>query len=164
MSDEKTLSLIQKCADEKQLRNWIANAKRLQQPGLEKMAIRRLIEVMSKAQAGTLEWDFWRTIYAFEYMLSEERGRTTRLSRTRQKIARDGIEKMLIEWALDKEAKRGFEMLIERNMPELLAEAVILRHPSRFSHDVLEAARTRLLNAGVDPSVLDHPASLAKPS
>jgi hypothetical protein len=63
---------------------------------------------------------------------------------------------MLVEWALDKDTKRGFEMLMERDMPELLAEAVVLRHPSRFSPDVLDAACGKLVAAGIDPSVLQQ--------
>lgn len=150
MSYEKKLSLIMKCKDEKSLRNWIENARRQNETGLEKAALRRLIEILPEQEVGSLEWDFWRTIYAFEHTLTDERGRTTRLSRTRQKVARDGIEATLRQWALDREVTQGFTMLMEHNMPELLGEAIILRHPSRFDAAVQAAARARLIDAGVD--------------
>lgn len=150
MSLQKTLSLIEKSSNEKSLRNWIANARRLNEAEIEKAALRRLIEILPQEEFGSLEWDFWRTIYAFEHVLTDERGRTTRLSRTRQKIARDGVEATLKQWALDKAVTQGFIMLMERNMPDLLGEAIILRHPARFEKNVQAAARARLIGAGVD--------------
>jgi hypothetical protein len=41
-------------------------------------------------------------------------------------------------------------MLLERNLPELTGEAIILRHAERFEPFVVEAARNRLVKAGVD--------------
>ena len=35
-------------------------------------------------------------------------------------------------------------------MPELLGEAVVLRHPDEFGADVMVAARNRLKSSGVD--------------
>jgi hypothetical protein len=101
-------------------------------------------------QPGTVEHDFWQTIQAFEFILSDERGKTTRLSRTRQKVSRVGVVQTLKDWALDQKQTQGFDMLIERGMPELTGEAVILRHLDKFEADVRAAARGRLVRAGVD--------------
>ncbi len=39
-------------------------------------------------------------------------------------------------------------MLIERGMPELTGEAIVVRHSDRFSDDVVAAARRRLNDVG----------------
>ncbi|WP_027155600.1 hypothetical protein [Mesorhizobium sp. WSM2561] len=51
-------------------------------------AFRRLVAVLPKEKPGSIEHDFWQTIQGFEMILSDERGKTTRLTRTRQKVAR----------------------------------------------------------------------------
>ena len=45
-------------------------------------------------------------------------------------------------------------MLLERNMPELTGEAIVLRHAKQFGADVLAAANQRLERAGVETSAL----------
>jgi len=83
----KIVTLIAASEDVGKLRTWIANARKEKQKDIEEAAFRRLIEILPKEAPGTVEHDFWRTIHAFEHMLSEERGKTTRLARTRQKVA-----------------------------------------------------------------------------
>lgn len=83
-------------------------------------------------------------------MLSEERGKTVRLSRTRQKIARVGVMQTLRDLVMSKTPAQGFEMLLERNMPELTGETVVLRHKEHFEAEVDAAAYLRLEAAGVD--------------
>jgi hypothetical protein len=86
--------------------------------------------------------------------LTEERGKTTRLARTRQKVARVGVLKTLEDWALKSDETDGFKMLLERKMPEFTGEAIVLRHSGRFSPQVVIAARQRLETAGVDVAAL----------
>jgi hypothetical protein len=45
-------------------------------------------------------------------------------------------------------------MLLELGMPELIAEAVVLRHSKTFDEQVCAAARDRLVIAGVNVSDL----------
>ena len=68
-------------------------------------------------------------VQAFEYTLSEERGKNTRLSRTRQKVAKAGVVQTLSDWAAGSQETKGFRMLLERGMPEFTGEAITLRHP-----------------------------------
>lgn len=146
----KILSLIAANDDVEKLRTWIANAQKGKEKDIEEAAFRRLIEILPKEAPGTVEHDFWRTIHAFEHILSEERRKTTRLARTRQKVARVGEIETLRDWALGTKSTDGFTMLIERNMPELTGEAIVLRHADRFDAAVVSAATKRLEDAGVD--------------
>jgi hypothetical protein len=146
----KMLQLIESCGDEMKLRQWIANGQKNGETGIIDAAFRRLIEILPKEKPGTVEHDFWRTIHAFEHILSEERGKTTRLSRTRQKVARVGEVETLKDWATATKSTDGFTMLIERDMPELTGEAIVLRHADVFDAAVVTAARRRLEAAGVD--------------
>jgi hypothetical protein len=146
----KVLALIENCRDPEKLRLWIKNARKTGEDGVATVAFRRLIAVLPKEKPGTVEYDFWQTIFAFEYALSEERGKTTRLARTRQKVARVGEIQTLKDWALKVAKTDGFAMLLERNMPELTGEAIVLRHADRFEPAVVAAARRRLEEAGVD--------------
>ena len=148
--NEKALESITKCDDPEKLRTWIKNARNKHAEDVADAAFRKLISIVPSEQPGTVEHDFWQMINAFEYTLSQERGRTTRLSRTRQKITRDGVLQTLKEWAVAKRTTDGFEMLMERDMPELTGEAIVLRHPEKFDADVRSAARERLVRAGVD--------------
>lgn len=43
----------------------------------------------------------------------------------------------------------GYVMLLERNMPELTGEAIVVRHAPQFSAEVVAAARRRLEAAGI---------------
>ncbi len=77
-----------------------------------------------------------------------------RLSRTRMKIGRVGEVKTLADFANATKETQGFEMLMERGMPELTGEAIILRHPEDFDDETRAAAAARLEGAGVDPGSL----------
>lgn len=146
----KILALIESCDDSEKLRLWITNARKKGEDGVAEAAFRRLIAVLPKEKPGTIEHDFWQTIFAFEHALSEERGKTTRLARTRQKVARVGEVQTLKDWALSSTKTDGFAMLLERNMPELTGEAIVLRHANSFDTEVVAAASRRLEEAGVD--------------
>ena len=144
----KILELIASCDDEIKLRNWIANANREGVEEVEDAARRRLIELRASKDvddpSDPIVLDFWKSISALEQELSDERGKTIRLSRTRQKIARVGVEKTLTDLALQPQPSEGYHLLRERGVLDLSAEAVVLRFPERFGEGVLEAARKRL--------------------
>lgn len=148
----RVFAFIANCDDVSNLRTLIKNARARNETKVADAAFRRLIALVPSEQPGTVEHDFWQTIHAFEFTLTDERGRTTRLARTRQKVNRVGVIETLKEWALSEKRTDGFNMLLERGMPELLGEAIVLRHPENFDEHVLAAARARLTAAGVDLS------------
>jgi hypothetical protein len=127
------------------LRNIIVNAGKAGDAEVQRAARLRLYAVSPAEAPGTLEHDVWRSIFALEDTLSEENGKTTRLSRTRQKIGRDGEHKTVTDLILGKPSA-GFAMLVERNMIDHTFEAVALRFADIFAGEVLTAARGRLAN------------------
>lgn len=145
---QKLIEIITTCSDSLKLRNWIKNAHREGAVGVEEAARRRLIEVEASKYiddtSDPLVVEFWKSISALELALSEEKGKTIRLARTRQKITRVGVQKTLNDLALQVKPSEGYFLLRDRGMLDLSAEAVILRFPDRFDENVCNAARSRL--------------------
>jgi hypothetical protein len=151
MSDDakRALAFIRDCTDPMKLRQLATNAHAKGKENVRRAAMLRLYEVQPSEKQGTLEYDVWQSIYALEGELSHERSKTTRLARTRQKIARDGEERTVSDLVTGK-VSEGFRMLVEREMPHLTFEAVALKHSERFQREVLDAAEQRLKDAGYD--------------
>ncbi|MDW9439229.1 hypothetical protein [Sinorhizobium meliloti] len=156
---DRALQMIEQCVDPKSLRQIAVNARRQGMSDVARAADLRLYEILPSEKPGTLEHDVWRSIHALEGTLSSERGKTTRLGRTRPKIARVGECETVKDLILRKEPSEGFHMLLERQMAELTFEAVALRHPDRFDREVLDAAEQRLQEAGI---ILSEPSGLAR--
>lgn len=131
-------------SDVAKLRNWIDNATRQGETALADVARRRLYTLGVKHPAGSFEHEVWVSIHALEDALSAEKGKTTRLARTRQKISRSGEHRTVVDLILAKEPSDGFTQLVDRHMQDLLFEAVALRHPDRFEAEVLQAAQARI--------------------
>ncbi len=151
---KKILAFVAACDDPGKLGSLVRNARAQGAAAVADAAFRKLVALVPAEQPGTVEHDFWQTVQAFEFSLSEERGKTTRLSRTRQKVAKVGVVQTLRDWAAGSQEAAGFKMLLERGMPEFTGEAITLRHPEHFEPHTLEAARQRLTVAGVDPNML----------
>lgn len=153
MTDEaiaKVLEVIRTSRDPDQLRRLMEAARRNSAETVREAAFRRLLHILPGETPGTIEHDFWQTIHAFEEVLRQERGKTVRLSRTRQKVKRVGVMQTLTDFAMNRAPTDGFRMLIDRAMPELTGEAIVLRHQRHFPEDVIKAAEERLRSAGVN--------------
>lgn len=149
--EARALAAISGMTDPERLRTLMTNARRQGSRPVERAAFERLCEVQPSADPGTLEHDVWRAIHALEELLSFERGRTVRLSRTRQKIARHGEAKTCADLALKAVPSEGFAMLVDRGHVALSFETAILRHEARFPSEVIDAARTRLAGVSASP-------------
>lgn len=143
-SADRALKLVEQCVDPQSLRQIAFNARREGMAEVARAADLRLYDILPSEKPGTLEHDVWRSIHALEDTLTKERGKTTRLGRTRPKIARVGVLETIKDLIMRKEPSEGFHMLLERQMAELTFEAVALRHADRFETTVLNAAEQRL--------------------
>lgn len=130
--------------DADQLKQLMANAKRLGNIDVYKQAFRRLCELAGNGKPDALHMDFYSTLAAYEELLTEKNGRTTRANRTRQKLARHGVIKCLEDWAKDPKETQGFSTLVENGLVELTGEFLILKYPGDFSSKAIENARRRL--------------------
>jgi hypothetical protein len=135
--------------DPKLLRNLMENAKRAGRSDLVLQCQVRLAVLAGANYETPLEKDFWSAVTAAEELASEKNGRTTRLIRTRQKVKRVGIKKILEDWAFHKGTTQGFDILVEGGYPELTGEAIVVRHAAEFSEEVVAAARKRLSDRNI---------------
>ena len=139
----RMLEFVGNCTDPAKLRQIALNAGKARNIELQNAAKLRLFAVLPSEEPGTLAYDVWQSIHALEDALSDERGKTIRLSRTRQKIARDGEQKTVADLVVGP-ASEGYRLLIERSMVDLTFEAVALRHPDEFTPMQLDSAKRRL--------------------
>ena len=139
---------IAKCIDPSRLRQGMKNAKDHQRMDLYWQAFRRLCEVEGLNYDDPLEREFYSTLAAYEELLSEKNGHTTRASRTRQKLQRSGVIQCLEDWAVANTPTDGFKLLIDSGLIELTGEYLVLKYPARFSSKALSRARSRLEEAG----------------
>jgi hypothetical protein len=135
--------------DREKLRNWMTNAKRLGREDVRQAAFRQLCRVEGRNIDDPLESEFAVVMRALEEALSEEAGKTKRLTRTRQKLNRSGVRQTLADLALKPKPSLGFMKLLEFNMADMSAEALILKHRDEFEPEVVEAAAKRLADFGV---------------
>lgn len=155
--NSKLLAFISRCNDPKALKEMLRKAREQGAKELEDAAFTQLIGLVPGERPGTLEYDFWRMVHAFETMRSLEAGKTVQLSRTRQKVGRVGVVETLSDWALVRKETQGFRMLMDRDLPELTGEAIILRHADRFSRQTVGGARFRLMSEGVSDKMVIWP-------
>ena len=81
-------SKIVKLTDREGLKNLMANARRLEREDVYWHAFRRLCSLEGLSFDDPMEREFYDVLNAYEELLSEKHGRTTKASRTRQKLKR----------------------------------------------------------------------------
>ena len=153
-NNRKIMAFIEQSVDPDRLASLVRNARAQGATVVADAAFRKLVSIVPTAEPGTVERDFWQAVQATEFTLTEERGKATRMSRTRLKAGKQGVLPTLAEWALKGHDSNGLKILVERQMPEFTGEAAALRHSDKFEADVVEAARARLAAAGVDVAAL----------
>ena len=127
----------------------MANAKRLGRDDVYQAAFRQLCRVEGRNIEDPLEAEFATVMRALEEALTEESGRTNRLNRTRPKLDRVGVRQTLADLALKPQPSLGFMKLLEFNMADMSAEALILKHRNEFDEAVVEAAERPLVEHGI---------------
>jgi len=128
-------------------RTVMQRARKRNMPQVYAAVFRRMCELVGSANDDPndpLVRDFYETLAAYEQLLTENNGRTTSASRTRQKITNKGVYQSLIEWTRDKAETNGFKLLVEANLPEYTGEYLVARYADRFPLDVVVLARERL--------------------
>ena len=97
-----------------------------------------------------IERECLEAVYAYERILFAKRGKKVRAARTWQMIKRHGIIGA-VERAVNRKLETsGYRALVEMGLEEYAFEAVILRHPSTFSSQAVERAKSRLTSLKQD--------------
>ncbi|MBX3577772.1 MAG: hypothetical protein KF723_11215 [Rhizobiaceae bacterium] len=115
----------------------------------------RIAELAGQQFQEVLEREYWTALTAAEEFKTEENGKTTRLSRTRQKYARVGARQVIEDLAASPKITDGFRVLVSNGRPDLTFEGVVLRHSSLFTGPVIEASRHKLASNGVDQATIE---------
>ena len=138
--------------DPKLVRSLLQNAKKAGRNDLVFQCQVRLAKLEGQRYDNQIEKEFWAAVTAAEELATAKNGKTTRLNRTKQKVARVGFMKVLEDWAFHKGTTQGFDILVEGGHPELTGEAIVVRHATEFTPEAVTAARQRLVAAGIDPT------------
>lgn len=144
-------SKIAQMTDRQDLKNLMENARRLGREDVYWAAFKRFCALEGLIYDDPLTRDFYNVLNAYEALLTQKHGRTTKAARTRQKLARVGVEQCLIDWALGAPTE-GFKLLIEKGLPELTAEYLVVKYSKRFPEEAVSAARARLPEHGATDS------------
>ncbi|WP_114388896.1 hypothetical protein [Notoacmeibacter marinus] len=140
--------------DPAKLRTLIQNASRLGRDDLVLRCQMRLAKLAAPESDDELEHEFWQAVHMAEELRTAENGRTTRLSRTRQKHKRDGAKKCVADLATRSDFTEGFRILVDGGHPELTFESILLRHSDQFTAEEAEQVREKLGREGIK---LDDP-------
>lgn len=136
----KRLDTIKKC------QNFERNAMNKGRPDLAAESRQRAVQLRAEEHEAesVAEKEALQAVYAYEDLLTNKNGRTTRASRTWQMIKRHGIIEA-VERAVKRDTvTQGYTMLVEMGLEEHAFEAVILRHPEVFSPEAIDISRRRL--------------------
>lgn len=142
----KALARIAAATDPAVIEQIVRNA-RGKSPIVEQAALRRLADVSAMHDPGTVEHACWKMVHTVEALRRLKGQRVWRMHRMRPKIDKDGEIGALEYCALNE--TEGFTEVISYGLPELTAEAIVLRFPQAFSLAAREAGRKRLEAAGV---------------
>jgi hypothetical protein len=137
-ADPKTLT------NPRQLRVLADNARRLGRDDIVVECNIRIGELAGQVYDDVLDREFWMAVSCAEEFRSQETGRTSRFSRTRQKYGRVGAKRCLEDWALDNKVTDGFLILLRHGRPDMTGEAIVIRHAAKFSPAAVTSARRKL--------------------
>jgi len=126
------------------LRTLMTNAKRLGRDDIWREAFRKLCSLEGAEQTEPLHRDFYETLAAYEYLLSQKNGRATRASRTRLKLKSKGVIQCLEDWVTSKTPTEGYELLMANGLAEMTGESLVLKYPEQFSEAAVAAAKARM--------------------
>lgn len=135
-------------SDSDRLRSFMEKVKGVD-TNLYGTAFRRLCALTNRNPDDPLEAEFDACVAALEQVYLEESGRRKRASRITGKRSRDGAVETFRYLAMKREPSDGFRHLVVHQLAEFTAEHVVLRYPSRFPDEAVEAARARLIEFGI---------------
>ena len=115
-------------------------------PHLADQARKRAIQIRAKAfgAVSDVERACLEAVFAYEEVLSVQKGTRVRAGRTWPMLNKKGILPGVEHIVSKRSESVGYSVLVDMGMAEFAFEAVILRFPSSFSSEVVDRARARL--------------------
>ena len=138
--------LVERLRTPEECESFAKNAAARKRPDLALEARRKAVEMKaSQHNAETpLETEAFAAVYAYEALLTQQKGKKTRASRTWALIRRHGIIQA-VEKEMNRPTEPGdYEALLEMGMADLAFEALVVRHPESFSAEALGTSTARL--------------------
>lgn len=122
------------------------NARERGAPELADQARRRAVQLRAAAYGAVteIERECLQAVYAYEEVLSAQKGRRQAASRTWPMIKRLGIIPAVERVVTKRELSSGFTALADMGLHDYAFEAVVLRHPESFSAEAVAISRERM--------------------
>jgi hypothetical protein len=148
------LSYISKLKTPLECETVMKNAKAKGRTDIYDAALRRKCELAGIANEDPndpLIRSFYESLTAREDLLREKHGgKHIKATYTRRMVKTHGVEYCLMKWAgFGNRTTDGFDDFIAAGMPDMTAEALVVRFSDRFPSEVVVQARERLMKAGV---------------
>ena len=126
------------------------NARERGAPQLAEEARQRAVQLRAETHGAKtdVERECLEAVYAYEEVLSAQRGKRQRAGRTWPMIHEHGILPAVERIVLKRTESVGYTALAEMGLKEFAFEAVILRHPEHFSPEAVARSRERLEEDG----------------
>ena len=145
---------VHKCNTLRGLRNIINNATADLAAGkdfaharlVHDAAIGRFVEISATSEEARSEVDqaLFTALYAYEFLRSQEKGRTTRSTYLRRKIKDTDIVTAVSGSVLKGRKTSGLRSLLDMDRLDMSFEAVIIKYETEFDPAVVTAARKTL--------------------
>jgi len=109
-------------------------------------ALQRKVQLLAETHqpASEVERDALQAIYAYEEILRMKHGRNQRAQRTWGAVERKGILAALEGFVDRPDGQAGFTKLKDIGLHNFAFEAVVLRHPDKFSASTVRRAEERM--------------------
>jgi hypothetical protein len=116
------------------------------QPAFAIAARRKAIEIKAATHNAVTEAEqhSLQAVYAYERVLTLERGRKTRATRAWQMITKQGFVVAMESIVKKPTETAGYNALVKMGMQDMLFEAVVLRHPDVFSVEAVAQSQHSL--------------------
>lgn len=135
--------------DPDKLRKLMANAVRLGYDDLAFGCQMRIAQLAGNAHADPVERAFFTGLVAAEEFRTADNGRSTKLINIRARHKKFGAVRVLSDIMMTPELSEGFAKFVAHKRSDLTGEAIVLNHEDKFTVDVVNAARKKLMDQGV---------------
>lgn len=145
MPDDKIMKLVGHLKTPEDCEQVALNVE-AKQPAFAIAARRKAIEIKASTHKATTEAEehALQAVYAYERVMTLERGRKTRATRQWNMITRLGIIVAVESIVKNPTGSAGYEALVKMGMHDMSFEAVVLRHSDVFSVEAVAQSKQSL--------------------